>query len=251
MSTQEQRRLIVISGAGLSADSGLETFRAKDGTWANHSIDQVCNIMTWKANFTLVHDFYNRRREALQGVEPNAMHRLLARWETELGAVLITQNIDDLLERAGAERVLHLHGFLPQMRCEACGEITDIGYRAWDPEQDRCGCGCRKGMKPNVVFFGEQAPAYADMARALTGLSDRDVLVVIGTDGAVVPVGSIAAALPCRKVLNTLAPVDPADWRPGMVASALFNRTLYKPAVQAVDELDAIVRRWLSEPAPI
>lgn len=249
MTTIDKRRLVVISGAGLSADSGLETFRSKDGTWANHSIDKVCNISTWKANFQLVHDFYNQRRAALATVDPNPMHRLLATWESELDAVLITQNIDDLLERAGARRVLHLHGFLPEIRCEACGTISPIGYRAWDPEADRCSCGCRKGMKPNVVFFGEQAPAYTDMARALVGLTPQDVLVVIGTDGAVVPVGSIAASLSCRKVLNTLAPVDPADWRPGMVAPALFHRTLYKPAAQAVEELDAIVRGWLSETA--
>lgn len=246
MSDQEKRRLIVISGAGLSADSGLETFRSKDGTWANHSIDQVCNILTWKSNFNLVHGFYNQRRAALAGVEPNAMHHLLARWETELGAVLITQNIDDLLERAGATGVIHLHGFLPQIRCEACGTVTSIGYRPWDPDQDRCACGCRKGMKPDVVFFGERAPAYVDLAKALTGLTEQDVLVVIGTDGKVVPVGSIAARLPCRKVLNTLGPVDPAEWQPGMVAPALFHRTLYKPAVQAVEELDAIVRGWLA-----
>lgn len=248
--SQSKPRLIVISGAGLSADSGLETFRSKEGTWANHPVDKVCNISTWKANFQLVHGFYNDRRAALKNVEPNAMHRLLARWEAELGAVLITQNIDDLLERAGAEKVLHLHGFLPEIRCEACGTITRIGYRAWDPETDRCACGCRKGMKPNVVFFGERAPAYVDMAKALVGFSEQDVLVVIGTDGAVVPVGSIAASVPGRKVLNTLGPVDPADWRPGMVAPALFHRSLYKPAVKAVEELDAIVRGWLSETHP-
>lgn len=243
------KRLVVFSGAGLSADSGIPTFRSEDGTWANHSVDEVCNIHRWKRNFDQVHRFYNDRRRALADVEPNAMHHLLVRWQERYGAELITQNVDDLLERAGARDVLHVHGFLPEQKCQACGRTWQIGHRAWDQDEERCSCNSRKGVKPNVVFFGEQAPAYRPMWKALSSLGRQDMLVVIGTDGAVIPIGAIAAEAPCRKLLNTLAPVPKERWQPGMVAPALFHHNVFRPAADAVDEIDQIVASWMDAPA--
>lgn len=211
-------KLVVFSGAGLSADSGLATFRGDDGLWAGASIDQVCNYQKWKANFEQVHAFYNGLRTQLAQVQPNPMHRLLVDWQKRYGATLITQNVDDLLERAGAEDVLHAHGRLVQMRCEACGKTWEIGYRAWDCSHERCPCSCRKGIKPDVVFFGERAPEYPRIWKLLSSLEEQDLLVVIGTDGAVIPIGKIVAELPCRAILNNLAPVPKERWTSGMVA---------------------------------
>jgi NAD-dependent deacetylase len=239
------RKLIVFSGAGLSADSGLSTFRSADGLWNEHKIDDVCNIHRWKNNMQLVHRFYGDLRKRLEDVEPNAMHKLLARWQTRYGAELITQNIDNLLERAGATNVMHVHGFLTEMECQACGRIWDIQYSGWDPLQDRCQCGCRKGVKPHVVFFGEAAPLYKPMLKAFQSVGPEDVVVVIGTDGAVVPIGSIVAELECHKLLNTLNPVEQANWQPGMVHPALFNHAIYARAKDAVDEIDRIVTAWM------
>ena len=242
-----ERHLVVFSGAGLSADSGIATFRGADGLWENHSIDEVCNFDTWEANRQSVHGFYNARRVALAGVAPNPMHRLLAGWQSRFRTTLVTQNIDDLLERAGATEVLHVHGFLTEMRCLACGAVWDIGATAWDPSTDRCpSCGSLEGVKPNVVFFNEPAPLYEPMADVFASLGPDDVLVVIGTDGAVVPIGRIAERLRCRKALNNLEPIAPEDFVPGMVSPRQFDRTLFKPAAQAVGELDEIVTSWMA-----
>ncbi|TNC74240.1 SIR2 family NAD-dependent protein deacylase [Rubellimicrobium roseum] len=242
-----QRHLVVFSGAGLSADSGIATFRGADGLWENHSIDEVCNYDTWERNRESVHRFYNARRAALAEVQPNPMHRLLANWQTRFRTTLITQNIDDLLERAGARDVLHVHGVLSEMRCLACGSVWDIGPKAWDPSEERCPtCGSRDRVKPNVVFFNEPAPLYKPMSEILGALGRDDVLVVIGTDGAVVPIGQIAERLPCRKVLNNLEPVAPENFVPGMVMPRQFDRTLFKPAAKVVGELDEIVTGWMA-----
>ena len=196
-----------------------------------------------------MHRFYNDRRLALARAEPNAMHHLLVRWQERYDAELITQNVDDLLERAGARNVLHVHGFLTEQMCQACGRSWSIGHRAWDPEVERCSCNSRKGVKPNVVFFGETAPAYRPMWKALSSLGPRDMLVVIGTDGAVIPIGAIAAEIPCHKLLNTLAPVPRDKWLPGMVSPALFHNSIFRPAAEAVDEIDAIVTSWMDAAA--
>lgn len=242
------RKLVVFSGAGLSADSGISTFRGTDGLWENHRLDEVCNFHTWRANRLAVHRFYNARRTALDTVSPNAMHELLVDWQARYGAILITQNVDDLLERAGAKDVLHVHGFLPELRCLACGHHWNIGTAAWDAEADRCpSCNSLKGVKPNVVFFNEQAPLYVPMWKTFDSLKAEDVLVVIGTDGAVIPIGAIAAELPCRKALNTLAPVPREAWQPGMVNPALFHRSFFMRAAEAVGELDALVSGWMAE----
>ncbi len=241
-------RVICLSGAGLSADSGLATFRGADGLWNNHRVDQVCNYSRWKANFDVVHRFYNDLRTGLASVEPNAMHRLLASWQDRFETVLITQNVDDLLERAGARDVLHLHGRLEEMLCVACGNVWNIGHRAYHAMEETCPtCPCRKGVKPNVVFFGERAPAYLELGRVLKSVTPEDVFVVIGTDGRVVPVGAIVAGLKCRKVMNNLEPVPESEWLPGMVHESLFNRAIFRPAVDAVEELDEIVSTWAAE----
>ncbi len=242
-----ERHLVVFSGAGLSADSGIATFRGSDGLWENHRIDEVCNYLTWERHRDSVHRFYNARRVALADVQPNAMHRLLASWKSRFKTTLITQNIDDLLERARASDVLHVHGVLTRMRCEACEAVWDIGTTAWDPSTDCCpACGSKDKVKPDVVFFNEPAPLYERMWEVFGSLRRDDVLVVIGTDGAVVPIGAIAEQLKCRKVLNNLEPVSPENFVPGMVAPRQFDRTLYKPAAKAAGELDEIVTAWMA-----
>jgi NAD-dependent deacetylase len=128
----------------------------------------------------------------------------------------------------------------------ACGSVWDIGPTAWNPSEDRCpGCGLVAKVKPNVVFFNEPAPLYEPMSEVLSSLDQDDVLVVIGTDGAVIPIGRVAEQLRCRKVLNNLEPVAPEDFVPGMVHRRQFHRTLFKPAAQAVGELDEIVTAWM------
>jgi NAD-dependent deacetylase len=198
-------RLIVFSGAGLSAESGLSTFRnAPSGLWENYSPEILCDYRTWKRNFEKVHEFYDMRRTQLTAVEPNSAHRQIAQWQTRYNTVLFTQNVDDLLERAGCSDVVHLHGFLTDMECEACGNAWSIGYVAFGP-QGRCPrCNSRRGVKPGVVMFHQAAPRYRDLYTVLDELRFRDVIVVTGTSETVIEIGEHLSARPGYKIFNAL-----------------------------------------------
>lgn len=231
------RKLVILSGAGLSAESGIPTFRDKDGLWENYRIEEVCNYHTWQQNYNLVHQFYNQRRVHLGKVEPNAAHRFIARWEAAYPTVILTQNIDDLLERAGCHEVHHLHGFLTRMRCFACGHQWEIGYQAWW-ETDRCSCGNRRLVKPDVVFFGEAAPMYAHLYETLDSLSKEDILLVVGTRGNVLPIDAIAHSVPCIKILNNLVPSEEINER-------RFDHVFFEPATQAFPKIDELLKTLL------
>lgn len=143
--------------------------------------------------------------------------------------------------------MLHVRGFLTEIRCLGCGSVWDTGPAAWDPSEDcSSSCGSIKKVKPNVVFFSEPAPLYELMSDAIGSLEQDDVPVVIGTDGAVVPIGGVAAKLRCRKVLNNHEPVAPENWVAGTVSPRHFDRVFYKPAAQAAGELDEIVTSWMT-----
>ena len=227
-------KLIILTGAGLSAESGIRTFRDSNGLWENHSIDVVCNGATWRANYDLVQKFYNDRRTQLASAEPNAAHRMIASWQERHETVILTQNVDDLLERAGCRGVVHLHGFLLEMQCVECGHVWNIGYAAWE-KGGHCGrCPSIKGVRPNIVFFGEMAPMYEAMWETFASLTAKDVVVVIGTSGVVLPVAHMAAQFPGYKILNNLA-AEPA------IDDTAFDHVIYLPATQAVSGIDRIL----------
>lgn len=232
-------RVIFFSGAGLSAESGLATFRASDGLWANYDINKVCNFYTWKENFELVHEFYNKRRLELAKVEPNRAHKVIAKLQNEYGqdrVVVITQNVDDLLERAGCKNIMHLHGELTKLICTSCGYKWDIGYCAYEFS------GCPKCetelVKPFVVFFYESAPMYSPMYREFQTLKDDDIVVVIGTSGNVISLDMLLYGNSGYKILNNLEPSD-------AINEALFDKIIYKPATNAIDEIESIIKERL------
>lgn len=231
-------RLIVFSGAGLSADSGISTFRDDDGLWENHSIDVVANGYTWRSNFNEVREFYNDRRVALADVMPNAAHHQIARWQSEFNTVIMTQNIDDLLERAGCTDVIHLHGKLTEMQCVACGEVWDIGYAQWG-EADRCRCNSLKGVRPNVVFFNENAPLYSKMYKTFRELGRDDCVVVIGTSGQVINIDSFMYDATCLKILNNLASKQ-------HINESYYDHVLLGKAVDMCDHIDDLVTAYMS-----
>ncbi|MDD5350434.1 MAG: hypothetical protein PHQ12_09510 [Chthoniobacteraceae bacterium] len=235
-------KLVILSGAGLSAESGLRTFRDQNGLWENHSVNAVCNGATWRANFGLVHQFYNERRTQLATATPNAAHRQIADWQRRYKTVILTQNVDDLLERAGCRDVIHLHGFLPEMTCAACGHTWNIGYRAWKKEAPCPRCQSVRDARPRIVFFGEPAPAYRLLWESFAALTSRDVAVIIGTSGVVLPITELALQSRGYKILNNLAP-EPA------IPGHLFDEVFYQPATQAAGEIDRLVRKRL-EPSP-
>src|SRR5579859_7450534 len=149
------RNIVVLTGAGISAESGLATFRGPDGLWEGRRVEDICTPEALERDRPLVLDFYDQRRRALLSVEPNDAHRALARLDAAWpeGLLIITQNVDDLHERAGAKRVLHMHGELRSALCEGCGERHPFGGDMLDgPRCKACG---QDAIRPDIVFFGE------------------------------------------------------------------------------------------------
>lgn len=179
--------LVILTGAGISAESGIATFRASDGLWENHRPEDVATPEAFEADPDLVHRFYNdRRRQLLDGVvEPHAGHVALARLEREFDGdfLLVTQNIDDLHERAGSTHVRHMHGELLRSRCTACGSISEI--RGDVDATTRCPvCATEGDMRPHVVWFGEIPLGMDEIVHALERC---DIFAAIGTSGNVYP----------------------------------------------------------------
>ena len=180
----EIENIVVLTGAGISAESGLATFRGPDGLWEGRRVEEICTPEALAADRGLVLDFYDQRRRALASVESNAAHRALAfldrHWPGEL--LIVTQNVDDLHERAGATRMLHMHGELLSALCGACGERSAFGGDMIDgPRCVACG---QDEIRPDIVFFGEMPYGMEGIERALM---EADLFVSIGTSGAVYP----------------------------------------------------------------
>jgi NAD-dependent deacetylase len=178
------RNMVVLTGAGISAESGIATFRGPGGLWEGQRVEDVATGEALARNPELVHRFFDLRRAALGGVEPNAAHYALARldaeWPGEL--LIVTQNVDDLHERAGARRLLHMHGELNSALCARCGERLD--WRGALPPGTACpGCAA-PALRPDIVFFGEMP--YG-MERIEAAIGKADLFVSIGTSGAVYP----------------------------------------------------------------
>jgi len=180
-------RVFVLTGAGISAESGLPTFRASDGLWAGHRIEDVCTPEAWERNPALVWEFYSKRRADGALAKPNPAHFALAELEQRLGDrfFLCTQNVDDLHERAGSVRLVHMHGELNKARCgDECGTVPVIDRTVYKDLSavGRCSCGAR--MRPHIVFFGE---IPLEMGRIQSEIDKATLMVVIGTSGSVYP----------------------------------------------------------------
>jgi NAD-dependent deacetylase len=234
ISISQADRVFVLTGAGVSAESGLPTFRASDGLWAGHRIEDVCTPEAWQRNPALVWEFYSARRASGQLAQPNPAHLALAKLEARLGdrLLLCTQNVDDLHERAGSVRLVHMHGELAKSRCEAdCGrppfEDCTI-YRSLD-EVPRCSCGAR--LRPHIVFFGETPLA---MRQIQDQISRCTLMLVIGTSGSVYPAANFvhwARAAGARSVY--VGPEAPRN------ASA-FSQIVEAPAGEILPALFAV-----------
>jgi len=183
-------RVFVLTGAGISAESGLPTFRASDGLWAGHRIEDVCTPEALDRNPALVWQFYSERRANCAAAQPNPAHIAFAELERQLGErfFLCTQNVDGLHDRAGSKRLVHMHGELAKARCEAeCGRppVEDHAVYRTLAEVGRCECGAR--LRPHIVFFGE---IPLEMNRIEREIARCTVMIVVGTSGSVHPAAS-------------------------------------------------------------
>ena len=222
------KRVVVISGAGISAESGIATFRGADGLWRGYRPEEVASPEAWRRDPGLVLDFYNERRRAVREAEPNAAHRALVELERAYDVRIVTQNVDDLHERAGSTSVLHLHGEIRKARStKDPALVTDLG----DGDihlGDRCALGSQ--LRPHIVWFGESVPALDEAAEWIRG---ADVLLVVGTSLVVYPAAGLVfeARRDARRIV-----VNPEI--PDMVAGAGFE-AVAKPATVAVAEVVA------------
>ena len=199
--------IVVLTGAGISAESGLATFRGADGLWEGHRVEDVCTPQALARDPDLVMDFYDARRRALASVEPNAAHRALARLDAAWpgGLTIVTQNVDDLHERAGARRLVHIHGELLSAWCRACGARARFTRDMRDGPACAA-CGRRGALRPDIVFFGEMP---YEMERIERAVAEADLFVSIGTSGAVYPAAgfvALAAAAGARTLELNLEP---------------------------------------------
>lgn len=183
-----KKKLVVLTGAGISAESGIKTFRDMDGLWYDHKVEDVAHIDGWRKNKQLVLDFYNERRKGLSGVEPNDAHKALVRLEDLFDVTVITQNVDDLHERAGSTNVIHLHGELTLM-CSSKNKSLTLPYtddiKVGDKHEDG------SQLRPFIVWFGEDVPKMED---AWYAMSQADVVAVIGTSLQVYPAAGLIRA---------------------------------------------------------
>jgi NAD-dependent deacetylase len=182
------RNIVILTGAGISAESGIDTFRGAGGLWENHRVEDVATPEAFERDPELVLRFYDMRREAIQQKQPNAAHEALARLDREWdsGLLIVTQNVDDLHERGGATRVLHMHGEHLNAWCIACDERSPwIGTLIERPPCPQCGT---RALRPDVVWFGEMPYRMDEIYGALR---EADLFVSIGTSGAVYPAAGL------------------------------------------------------------
>ena len=225
------RNIVILTGAGVSAESGVPTFRGPDGLWEGHHIEAVATPQAFRRDPLLVQRFYDARRAALGKVVPNAAHLALARldaeWRGEL--LLVTQNVDDLHERGGSQRLLHMHGELQRALCTACGAAPAwTGALSGDPPCPRCGAA---RLRPDIVWFGEM-PYHMDEIEMAIGRCD--LFVSIGTSGAVYPAAGFVTQARHAGARTLEINLDPSAGTP------LFDEARHGPA-------GTLVPAWVDE----
>ena len=206
-----KKKLVVLTGAGVSAESGISTFRDSDGLWEQHKVEDVASIEGWYRNPSLVLDFYNARRAQLPTVRPNAAHIAIAELESEYTVTVVTQNVDNLHERAGSTKVIHLHGELTKVRPENCCNDCD-GYSeetVFDIGADEIHVGdlAPNGaqLRPHIVWFGEAVPK---IEAAIDAVEAADLLLIVGTSLQVYPAAGLYAY---AKAGTAIYIIDPKD----------------------------------------
>ena len=225
------KRIVVLTGAGISAESGIKTFRDADGLWEGHDVMEVASPLGWEKNKELVLDFYNQRRQQLLQVQPNEAHKALVKLEEKFDVQIITQNIDDLHERAGSSNVTHLHGELLKARSTFDENLI------FDWKKDICigdFCEHHSQLRPHVVWFGEAVPM---IEKALQITEQANILIIIGTSMQVYPAAGLVDFAP-EKI-----PVFFVDPKP-VIAERNFLEVI---ATKAVEGVPALVERLLLE----
>ena len=231
---ENKKRIVVFTGAGVSADSGIATFRDADGLWANYRIEDVCTPEALMRDRATVVEFYNKRRKELFEKEPNAAHYAIAELEQLFDVEVVTQNVDNLHERAGSTRVTHLHGELMKLRSERNPELI-VPIEGWEQTLDaRADDGAL--LRPHIVFFGESVPMFDAATRIATS---ADVMIVVGTSLAVYPAASLV------RYARAGVPVYVVD--PGNPDVAMIRNPLTHIKARAAEGMPALAEKLINE----
>ena len=227
------KKIVVFTGAGMSADRGIATFRDADGLWANYRIEDVCTPEALVRNRALVIDFYNMRRREMLAAQPNAGHLAIAGLERDFDVEVVTQNVDDLHERAGSTRVTHLHGELRKLRSMRNPDVI-VPIEGWEQPLDATGPDGAL-LRPHIVFFGEPVPMFE---RAAEIAAQAEVMVVVGTSLAVYPAASLVRYVRPEVPIYLVDPGNPD-------VSGIRNplTVIRKRAAEGVPELAELLRR--------
>ena len=235
-------KVVILSGAGISAESGISTFRDSGGLWEEYNIDEICTAGCLDWNYDQTIEFYDKRRLDIKDKLPNKAHIQIAALKEKYpdDIAIITQNVDDLFEKAGVDEVLHLHGFLREIRCMECNYLEDIGYTKLKDNWEDCPM-CHNKLRPNVVFFYERAPKYEDM---FLEMDDCEMLVVIGTSGNVINTDMFLTSKWSKStvkysILNNLEPSV-------AINDKLYSKVLYKKASVAIEEIVEDIEKLLN-----
>ena len=224
----QYKSIVVLTGAGISAESGIRTFRDSNGLWENHSIDEVATPEGYYRNPGLVQTFYNQRRQQLSEVKANKAHKALAKFEQQFTGkwLLVTQNVDDLHEQAGSNNLIHMHGELLKVRCKDSDQVFDW-HKDVSPET-RCPCCNRAGnLRPHIVWFGEMP---LEMERIYQALAECDLFISIGTSGNVYPAAGF-----CQEARLAGAHTVELNLEPGETAGGYLEHH-HGPASQVVPD---------------
>lgn len=236
--------IMILSGAGLSAESGIKTFRDHDGLWENYDVMQVCSTQGWEKDRELVTQFYNARRRDLRDKKPNAGHIALAKLEKKYPNQIynLTQNVDNLLEKAGCTEVIHLHGTLTDLRCEDCEHVWDVGYSTQEKDETCPRCESTY-VRHNVVMFGEAAPEYVKIHEAI---SNCKLLIAIGTSGQVIDIVPIAREFEHSILINPKREEHMTSFgSDDKFIDEYFEYFLQMGAGEAVDEMQDLIEEFM------
>lgn len=241
---QPKQNILIFCGAGISAESGLATFRDTDGLWNNYNIDEVCNIRTFPKNRDLVFQFYNDRKSEINNVLPNIAHETIANIQNKYGVdnvKVFTSNIDNLLELAGCQNVCHVHGDCNEMKCLACDKVWSIGGAKFDVNA-LCPKCFSNSVKPNIVFFHEDAPKYFDLRKHFT--SSGEIINEQIVHNIKLFVGSSFKVIKTDMLLPMRGRSILVDLKPNQNIKNQFEVVLEKPATIGTIEAEKLINDW-------
>jgi NAD-dependent deacetylase len=228
-------KIVILSGAGISAESGISTFRGSGGLWEKYKIEEICSAGCLEYNRDKTIEFYDRRREELQNIKPNHAHKMIATLTHKYPKLIanVTQNVDNLFEKAGCKDTIHLHGFLQNLRCSKCKHTEVIGYAKQN--KDKTCPKCNSLLRPDIVFFGESVPKYIELYNSF---DDCEFFIVIGTSGNVINTDFFINYKMKKTILNILEPSL-------AINDKLYSKVLYKPATEAINEIVEEIEKYL------